>query len=202
MSNVVKAPDNDGFVRILAPASIHPGVCCDVVDRGMKDTAFGMKHKVSIHFLINVNIPTGKWTHPHTGDIIEVHENIAGKPFMVSQTFNKTLGENSNLRNFLKKWRGKDFTKAELTGFDLDAVIGVPAALAVSHNESDGVWYANIEGCSKLPADWEVVTIPQDYVRMDDRDADETEPAQESTSVPMTGPAPNFPEDDESDLPF
>ena len=209
MSNVVKAPENDGFTRILAPASIHPGVCVDVVDRGMKDTGFGMKLRKSIHFLIDENIPTGTWTHPHTGEVVEVHEKLAGKPFMVSASFNATLGEGSHLRKFLRTWRGEDFTREELQGFELDSVIGVPCALTIVHNENDGKWYANNEGITALPEGWTRMTVPQDYVRIEDREPRDSEqsqqPATQDAATPepsgtaMTGPAPNFPEDD---LPF
>ncbi len=73
------------------------------------------------------------------------------------------------LRKFLRTWRGQEFTLNELANFDLESVIGVPAALSVVYNDSDGKWYANIDSASRLPNDWDAPRIPTDYVRIKDR---------------------------------
>ena len=169
MAIPVSAPSDDNFVRILAPDGLQPAICCDVVEEGVKDTGWGPKERVSIHFLLAHDIPTDTWQHPKTGEEVKVPESIAGKPFKVSAYFNRTLGEKSTLRKFLRTWRGREFTLRELANFDLESVIGVPAALSVVYNNSDGKWYANIDSASRLPDGWDAPRIPNDYVRFKDR---------------------------------
>ena len=204
MSNPIAPPDNKEFTRILAPVGIFPAVCCDVVDRGLVETAYGSKHKKSIHFLIDENIPTGTWTHPQTDEVVDVHEKLAGKPFMVSAWFTATLNEKGNLRQFLRTWTGgRDLTRDEISSFDLDYVLGRFAALTIVHGQSEaGKWYANIGGCSQLPEGWTKVQIPADYVRIEGREKREGQPSETRPSS-STEPVPQDTTDySDSDLAF
>ena len=59
----------------------------------------------------------------------------AGQPFTTSKFYTLSLHEKANLRNILKNWRGRDFTDAELKGFDLKTVLGAPCMISITHNE-------------------------------------------------------------------
>lgn len=175
MAIVASEPEGGNFPRILAPDGIQAAVCCDVVDRGLVESEWqGEKktsHKVSIHFLLDEQIPS-RWSHPHTNEVVMVPPELAGRPFGISRWFTLSLHEKSALRHFLKTWRGKDFTADQLKGFDLETLIGAPAAITIVHNyaESKDRYYANLEGISRLPKQWEAPTIPTDYVRIKDRE--------------------------------
>ena len=178
MAIIAKEPEGGGGTRILAPDGLQPAICVDVVDHGMQESKNGkVAHKVAIYFLLNETIPT-KWKHPQTDEVVEVPEKLIGLPFGINRWFTNSLFERAALRIFLKTWRGKDFTEAELEGFDLEKLIGVPAALNIVYNHSDftGKWYANIEGVSKLPPTWDAPEIPKDYVRIQDREPRENAP--------------------------
>lgn len=142
----------------LPPAGLHPGVCVDFVDEGMKPTQFGEKHKVRYVFQIE-------------------ERNSKGNRFTVSAWFNLSMHENSSLRQFLEQWRGVPFGD-ELNhppGFDLESVVGVPCTLNVVLNESGGKTYANIAGISKHSPRMGEALEPEGYTRKQDREAQEEE---------------------------
>lgn len=108
------------------PEGVWGAVCVDVVDLGVvKSELYGDKEKVRI-----------TW---------ELSELMAdGKPYIASKMFSKTLHERSSLYKFLTSWRGKTFSAEELTGFDLEKLLGAPCQLVVTHDERDGIVYGNI----------------------------------------------------------
>ena len=61
------------------------------------------------------------------------------RPFMLSKSYTVSLNEKANLRKDLASWRGKDFTEAELKGFDLEKLLNVNCLLnVVSYKKRDG----------------------------------------------------------------
>lgn len=169
---IVSKPKNEGL-GILAPDGLQAAICCDEEDLGEVYSEFYKKSspKIRLHFLLAETIPA-KWKHPHTGEVVDVPEELVGRPFGLSRRFTASLGEKAALRQFLKTWRGRDFSPQELEAFDTESLIGVPCALSIVHSFSDQhkKWFANIEGVSKLPASWDAPTIPADYKRRKDRD--------------------------------
>jgi hypothetical protein len=70
----------------------------------------------------------------------------------IGSSFTVSLSKKSTLRSFLESWRGKQFTKEELAGFDLFNVLGVACQINVVHENSDnGNTYANIKAVMPLP---------------------------------------------------
>jgi hypothetical protein len=171
MSITASDTGGGGGVKILAPSGLMAARAVDVVDLGMVKSEFygTTKPKITIHWLLDRLIPTGKWTHPLTGEVVDVPDELAGKPFMVSKRYTLSLHENATLRHDLMNWRGKDFTPEQLQGFDVESVIGAPAGLNILHQESGGKWWANVAGISSLPEGWDAPDT-SDYVRFKDRD--------------------------------
>jgi hypothetical protein len=136
-----------------APEGLHRAVCCDVVNLGVVQGAYGPKHKVRIVWQLEAVDPTH------------------GRRFDVARVYALSLHERAALRKDLESWRGKKFTEAELDGFDLEKLLGANAQVQVTHDLSDGgETYANvstvvapIKGLPKL--------APLDYVRAKDRGA-------------------------------
>jgi len=89
----------------------------------------------------------------------------------------------------------KKFTAQELQQFDLDTLIGVNCQLQVVHNlDSEGRVWANVAACIKAPRNLPPIVVPQDYIRVRDR---EVEP---HVTPPALVPATKVEDDD--DIPF
>lgn len=137
-----------------APAGVHLGVCCDVIDLGMVTTVWEGKERTSRKVVI-------VW------QIGEVNAET-GKRYTVSKRYTASLHEKSGLRRDLQSWRGRPFTQDELKGFDLEAVLRQDAMLNVVHNEKGGSTYANVEAVMRPPKGSQKVEVV-DYVRVQDR---------------------------------
>lgn len=87
-----------------------------------------------------------------------------------SRPLTPSLHEKANLRKVLKQWRGKDLSSAELSGFDTESMVGVPAVIVVTHDERGDVTYANI--IAVLPDNGpDPLTPSGSFVRQKDRPA-------------------------------
>ena len=79
------------------------------------------------------------WTHKVV-ILWELAEKMRdGRPFMLSKSYTISLHEKASLRKELASWRGKDFTPAELDGFDLEKLLNVNCLLnVVAYKKRDG----------------------------------------------------------------
>jgi hypothetical protein len=73
-------------------------------------------------------------------------------PMVISKEYTCSLNEKANLRRDLVSWRGREFTEAELAGFNVDQVVGAPCLLNIIHAKSGkGSTYAKIASISPMP---------------------------------------------------
>jgi len=146
-----------GATYTPCPSGTHATRCVDVVDLGIVETNYGGKpkkqHKITI-----------VWQTPEKRD--------DGKYFLVNKRYTLSLHEKAALRKDLEAWRGRPFTNEELEGWDVEAVIGVPAMLSVIHNAQDGNVYANVNAIMRLPKGMEPPPADPSYVRVQDRPKD------------------------------
>jgi hypothetical protein len=91
-----------------------------------------------------------------------------GRRFLVSNRYTASLDQKSNLRKLLKTWRGRDFTKEELDGFDMETIISAPCQIVVSHTEKEGSIYSNVESVIKAGA--QKLAASGEYKRVKDRE--------------------------------
>lgn len=173
------------------PEGQFRAVCVDVVERHGVETAWGRKNKVRLVWQTEAN-------------------RDDGKPFLASASFNASLHEQSRLRPFLEAWRGRKFTRDELNGFDLEALVGVQAVIQITHTEKDGKTYDNVTAIMRPMKGLEPVHS-SDYVRVQDR---EEAPAPKSAATAPRAPAavapaasgydafPEALEAEDDDLPF
>lgn len=147
-----------------APEGLHQAVCVDVVDRGMQETSFGLKHQVQIRWMLGEMVPTF--------DAPQVLCGQDGKPFLVMQTYTNSLNEKAKLRQHLDAWRGRKFSPEELRdGFDLERLIGVNCQLQVVHNLSDnGRTYSNVQAIVPLGKGMAQLAGDKEYVRDQDKE--------------------------------
>jgi hypothetical protein len=119
---------------IPAPAGSHLATCIKVVDLGMQDhPSYGANHKVYLEFEIDELMPD------------------SDKPFAIGKRYTLSLSSKAALREALENWRGRPFTAAELQGFQLDKLVGIPALVTIQHRESEGKTFANLSGIAGLP---------------------------------------------------
>jgi hypothetical protein len=111
-------------------AGTYLAICYAIVDIGTQpDTGFGEKQKIIIMF----ELPTERATF----DGVE-------KPLAISSFYGKSLSKKANLRKDLVAWRGREFTKEELEGFELKNILGKACQVSVvvtEHGKSkvDGI---------------------------------------------------------------
>lgn len=104
------------------PPGTHVAVCFRIVDLGTQpDSGFGEKKKVCIFFEL-----------PHERITIDGKE----KPMGISRFYTASLSKKASLRKDLVSWRGREFTKEELEGFELKNILGKPCQISVVENES------------------------------------------------------------------
>lgn len=173
-----------------APEGLWPGVCCDVVDKGLVPTPWGAKHKVQLRWLVDAA--------PRRED---------GKPHMISMSYTLSLHEDANLRKMLEVWRGKKFTEDELQGFDLEKLIGVHCQIQVASDKGkDGDTYSFPQVVLKAQVNQGKTVIPADYIRQAERDrrgklqAEPDGPSAVDDDDPFGGALPQQTEDES--LPF
>lgn len=130
------------------------GVLADIVDLGIKETQYGMKHKVRFVWL----------TDEVDGD---------GKTKRAFETFTKSLHEKATLRKRVDNIVGKGLDGVPGKGvvdltpkgeeYNLEQLLGVQRRLVIQHNENGkGDTYANVT--STLPPE-KKLNIPKDFQR-------------------------------------
>ena len=122
----------------------HIAICFGLIDLGTQIHNFQDKttHSRDLRILFELTGPkmVGKY-----------REENKGKPFVVGVTCKQSLHPKANLRKLLVGWRGRDFTKEELAGFEIDVLVGKPVRLAMVQRE-ERVW---VDGCSPVTkAEW------------------------------------------------
>ena len=123
---------------ILPPAGIQHAVCAFVEDVGDEYSEMFNKtdRKVVIIWELAERIP--ETYTDSAGNEQPVSQDIVGRPFMLSKSYTLSLGKKANLRRDLESWRGKQFTEAELEGFDIEVLKGKACMLNVIHEAKDG----------------------------------------------------------------
>jgi hypothetical protein len=133
------------------PTGLHQMVCCDVVDNGVVETAFGPKKKVTV-----------RWESVETND--------RGQRMTVQKRYTASLNEKASLRHDLEAWRGRAFTADELRRFDLENLIGANAMVNVVHRQDNaGKTWANVASIAPLMKNLPKLTVSAEYVRQKDR---------------------------------
>ena len=118
MTLTAKRPKNDDFPPI--EGGTYQGVCYSVVDLGTQHTSFEGQEKDVAQVAITWEIP-------------ELRIDIDGKsmPRAISKIYTNSLGKKATLLQHLTSWRGKEFTEAELDGFEIDNVLQANCILTI-----------------------------------------------------------------------
>jgi hypothetical protein len=135
------------------PPGLFQAVCVDVVDLGLIEVTYNNKTRKQCKLRL-------VWqSEEHRED---------GKPFLLSRRYTASLNEMARLRKDLESWRGRPFTSEELTGFDMENLIGVNALINVLHAAREGKTFANVASVAPLKKGMPRMTVV-DYIRERDR---------------------------------
>ena len=121
-------------------AGSYLGRCYSLIHIGTAEELYLGEPKVQNKIQITFELPT---------ELKVFKEENGPQPVVFSKDFTLSLHPKAGLRKFLESWRGKSFTEAELKGFDLASLLGVPCQLSIAHKTNEaGKTYANIVGIS------------------------------------------------------
>lgn len=121
----MKWSDSGGKEFEQAPSGTHVARCIKLIDLGTQFGEYQGKPTSARKVVISWELPNEVMTE---GD-------YAGKPFIVSKFYTASLSEKANLRKDLVNWRGREFTDAELMGFESKNILGKPCMVQITPNE-------------------------------------------------------------------
>ena len=129
----------------IVPQGTHQAICNTVVDLGKQNTEFQGQGKVQHKVYL-------RWELPHERLTWTDREGVEREgPMSIGKTYTLSLHEKAALRGDLEAWRGRGFTREELDGFDVAALLGKACQLSVVHEERNGKTYANIKSVAGWP---------------------------------------------------
>lgn len=153
MTLIAKASESN-FIPV--PAGMHLARCYRVIDLGTQKSEYmgNVKNlrKVMLQFEVHGDddlgnpIVTGK-----------------GEPMTISKNYTLSLAEMATLRKDLQMWRGREFTKKELEGFELVNVLDKWAMISVVLTENNGKTYTNIGAVMPVPATIKQAGLPKAF---------------------------------------
>jgi hypothetical protein len=214
MGLVAKAEEGSSFIPV--PPGMHLARCYRIIDLGTQESTYmgNIKHVPRVLFQFEVHSEDSQGQPLLTS---------SGEPMTVAKTFTLSLAEKATMRRDLQTWRGKEFTKEELRGFELKNVLGQWAMITVAENESNGKTYTNIANINPVPATIKKNGLPEgknelklfsiedadldlfetfsDYLKDRIRKSPEWERLHGSPSVGNSASSANF-DDIADDLPF
>lgn len=120
------ASNKGGSEFAQAPIGTHVARCFRLIDLGTQRDEFQGKVNIRNQVMISWELP----------DELMPDGEHEGKPFVVSKFYTNSLHEKATLRHHLEAWRGKEFTPAEESQFDLQNILGAPCMLSVVHSET------------------------------------------------------------------
>jgi hypothetical protein len=155
----MKWADNGGGDFEQPPVGTHVARCVKIIDIGTQKGEYQGKATIKRQCIIGWELPL---------ELMNEGE-YAGKPFVVSKFYTASLGEKANLRKDLANWRGRDFTEAELGGFEAKNILGKPCMLSLTANDKGKI---RVTGVMALPKGTQVPeqSSPTVYFSLDEFD--------------------------------
>ena len=121
------ATSNGGTSYEPIPSGSYPARCYSMIHLGtIEENILGTVKKLN-KVRITWELPT---------ELKVFKEENGEQPHVISKEFTLSLHEKATLRNFLKNWRGKDFTEDEAKEFDIEKSVGAPCMLNITHKKS------------------------------------------------------------------
>lgn len=139
---IIATSNGGGQPRELTPAGNHVAVCYSMIHIGtIEENIQGTLKKLN-------KVRIG-W------ELTREQREFDGvmKPLVISKEFSLSLHEKATLRQYLKSWRGVDFTEEQAKSFDITCLTGVPCMINIVHKQSkDGTkTYAEVATLAPMP---------------------------------------------------
>jgi hypothetical protein len=131
----------EGSNIVPVEEGVHHAICYALYDLG---TQFSEKWGKSAHQCIII------WELPEERIEITKDGETMNLPRVTSKKYTMSLNEKASLRKDLQSWRGKNFTSEELSGFDIEKLLGVNCMIQIIHTKKDASVYANIASITPL----------------------------------------------------
>jgi len=133
---------------------MHLARCYRVIDLGTQQSEYQgqtkHQHKTMIQWEVH--------SEDEDGNPLKTER---GEPMSISKTYTVSLGENAALRRDLVAWRGREFTKEELRGFELKNILGAWCMLSVVASERNGKTYTNVAAVMPVPPNVKKMGLPE-----------------------------------------
>lgn len=143
MSKIIAKSDGDRQPIDPVPQGVHIARCYLIADIGTHHDDMYDKDRHEI--IVTWELPDERIDVERDGEKVNL-------PRAISKTYTLSLGEKANLRKDLVCWRGRDFTDAELAGFDLENILGKSCQIQVVHKaKRDGGVSYRIGAVMALP---------------------------------------------------
>ena len=138
----------------LVPAGTHMAICYGIVDLGTQAYSYQGEQKQARQCRVLWELHG----EDADGNPLTLED---GRPLSLSQRYTLSLAEKAKLRKTLISWRGREFTAAELRGFDLRTIIGAPCMLTVTHAVKGDRTFANVDTVTAVPAALKKLGLPE-----------------------------------------
>ncbi len=126
------------------PPGSHLARCYRIIDLGTQKTTFNGESKFIKKVMFQFEV--------HSEDDDGPLKTDKGEPMSISKNYTLSLSDKAVLRADLEAWRGREFTREELQGFELKNVLGAWCLITVTKaTGNDGKEYTNITGVSPVP---------------------------------------------------
>lgn len=126
------------------PPGSHLARCYRIIDLGTQKTTFNGESKFIKKVMFQFEV--------HSEDDDGPLKTDKGEPMSISKNYTLSLSDKAVLRADLEAWRGREFTREELQGFELKNVLGAWCLITVTRaTGNDGREYTNITGVSPVP---------------------------------------------------
>lgn len=147
----MKLTDSGSGDFVQAPVGNHPARCIKLIDIGTQEGEWQGKALFRRQIVVMWELPTETFKDKEGRDV----------PFVVSKWYTASLSEKANLRADLVNWRGREFTPAELMGFESKNILDKPCMVQVTHNDKGK---AKVTGVSSVPKGFDVPPRVNDLV--------------------------------------
>lgn len=126
------------------PPGSHLARCYRIIDLGTQKTTFNGESKSIKKVMFQFEV--------HSEDDDGPLKTDKGEPMSISKNYTLSLSDKAVLRADLEAWRGREFSREELQGFELKNVLGAWCLITVTRaTGNDGKEYTNITAVSPVP---------------------------------------------------
>lgn len=126
------------------PPGSHLARCYRIIDLGTQKTTFNGESKFIKKVMFQFEV--------HSEDDDGPLKTDKGEPMSISKNYTLSLSDKAVLRADLEAWRGREFSREELQGFELKNVLGAWCLITVTKaTGNDGKEYTNITAVSPVP---------------------------------------------------